>query len=272
MLRVLQLCSESLKEEVNRLCLHTEVENCTKDEKGIYCFVSLSERDNLLGYFFCQVNWETHSVYVAEVHDFGKRSREFLKDVYSVIYMYFTVYGFSRFEWRVCVDDPSADSYKEFVFAKGGRECGHLRQDILWTDGKLHDSIILEMLKEDFSIAAATQKDGETEGKQAVTESISVQNNVNLAKSVMKNTITDKPESDNKDNTESESGNKDDEKIHVFETKAPERRKIDHRKIRALKNAGWSNKKIAEEMHMKPNAVALSLYQHKELIEELQNV
>ncbi len=49
----------------------------------------------------------------------------------------------------------------------------------------------------------------------------------------------------------------------------PRRRKIDHGKIRALKNAGWSNKDIAGEMHMTPAAVANSLCTHKELIDGL---
>jgi len=49
-------------------------------------------------------------------------------------------------------------------------------------------------------------------------------------------------------------------------------RRIDHRKIRALKNAGWSNKEIADEMHMTPGAVANSLSTHKKLIEELKRV
>lgn len=50
------------------------------------------------------------------------------------------------------------------------------------------------------------------------------------------------------------------------------RNRIDHRKIRALKNAGWSNKKIADEMHMTPGGVANSLSTHKELIEELKRL
>jgi len=54
--------------------------------------------------------------------------------------------------------------------------------------------------------------------------------------------------------------------------KKPQRRAIDHRKIRALKTAGWSNKDIAGEMHMTPAAVAVSLSTHKELIEELKKI
>lgn len=54
--------------------------------------------------------------------------------------------------------------------------------------------------------------------------------------------------------------------------KAKRRGWVDHRKIRALKNAGWSNKEIADEMHMTPNSVAQSLSTHKELIEELKRI
>lgn len=55
-------------------------------------------------------------------------------------------------------------------------------------------------------------------------------------------------------------------------TKPKKRERIDHGKIRALKNAGWSNKDIADEMHMTPGAVANSLSTHKELIEELKKI
>ena len=54
--------------------------------------------------------------------------------------------------------------------------------------------------------------------------------------------------------------------------KEHERKRIDHRKIRALKNAGWPNQKIAEEMHMTPGSVSNSLSTHKELIEELKKI
>ena len=41
------------------------------------------------------------------------------------------------------------------------------------------------------------------------------------------------------------------------------RRPIDIGKIMALKNAGWKNKDIADEMHMDPQAVANAIYQYK---------
>lgn len=65
---------------------------------------------------------------------------------------------------------------------------------------------------------------------------------------------------------------KDNEGAKKGKEQKAERKRVDHRKIRALKNAGWSNKEIAEEMHMTPGAVANSLSTHKELIEELKRV
>lgn len=47
-----------------------------------------------------------------------------------------------------------------------------------------------------------------------------------------------------------------------------QRRKVDHGKIRALKNAGWSVKEIAEEMGMNPGSVSVSLHDHPNIIEE----
>lgn len=41
------------------------------------------------------------------------------------------------------------------------------------------------------------------------------------------------------------------------------RKKIDIGKIMALKNAGWKNKDIADEMRMDPQAVANAIYQYK---------
>ena len=41
------------------------------------------------------------------------------------------------------------------------------------------------------------------------------------------------------------------------------RKRIDIGKIMALKNAGWSNIKIADEMGMNPQSVANAIYQHK---------
>lgn len=47
------------------------------------------------------------------------------------------------------------------------------------------------------------------------------------------------------------------------ETEQKGRKRIDIGKIMALKNAGWSNVKIADEMGMNPQAVANAIYQHK---------
>lgn len=46
-----------------------------------------------------------------------------------------------------------------------------------------------------------------------------------------------------------------------------QRNRIDIGKIMALKNAGWSNVKIADEMGMQPQSVASAIYQYKKKCE-----
>lgn len=53
------------------------------------------------------------------------------------------------------------------------------------------------------------------------------------------------------------------------EPEKPKRRKIDIGKIMALKNAGWSREKIADEMGMTPNAVSNAVYAYKKKRGEL---
>ena len=74
------------------------------------------------------------------------------------------------------------------------------------------------------------------------------------------------PSKDNKD------GQRDKETAKRTIKEPSKRKRVDHGKIRALKNEGWSNKDIADEMHMTPRAVANSLSTHKELIGELKRI
>lgn len=49
----------------------------------------------------------------------------------------------------------------------------------------------------------------------------------------------------------------------VYDNKKADRKRVDIGKIMALRNAGWSNKKIAEEMGMTPSAVATQICLYK---------
>lgn len=67
-----------------------------------------------------------------------------------------------------------------------------------------------------------------------------------------------------------ESDSKEVKSVSICEEQPPEqeepkgkRKQIDIGKIMALKNAGWKNKDIADEMHMEPQAVASAIYQYK---------
>ena len=50
--------------------------------------------------------------------------------------------------------------------------------------------------------------------------------------------------------------------------KPPAKRRVDYGKIMALKNAGWSNAKIADEMGMTQGAVATALSTYRKKMRE----
>lgn len=58
----------------------------------------------------------------------------------------------------------------------------------------------------------------------------------------------------------------------VTEEQPKKREKIDIGKIMALKNAGWKNKDIADEMRMDPQAVANAIYNFKKKQGEVSSV
>lgn len=73
-------------------------------------------------------------------------------------------------------------------------------------------------------------------------------------------TVSETPESVSKG---AESGSVCEEQSTEQEEPKGKLRQIDIGKIMALKNAGWKNKDIADEMHMDPQAVASAIYQYR---------
>lgn len=55
-------------------------------------------------------------------------------------------------EWWGYKDNPAIKGYRKFIKRFGGRECGYMRQTSKLMDGKLHDSVMFEILKEDIKI------------------------------------------------------------------------------------------------------------------------
>lgn len=113
-------------------------------------FVSVNEDNEVLGYITYSINHLSKSCFNFGVISFDKGNIHFIKDVYQVIYNIFTLYHFNRIEWSCFVDNPAIKGYRNFIKRCGGKEVGYLKATNILMDQKLHDSVIFEIMKEDF--------------------------------------------------------------------------------------------------------------------------
>ena len=81
---------------------------------------------------------------------FDKGNMEFIKDVCEAVSDIFTKYHMNRISWFCYADNPAIRGYRNFIRRHGGRVCGHYRQYARLQDGKLHDSVMFEILADEY--------------------------------------------------------------------------------------------------------------------------
>ena len=113
-------------------------------------FVSIDESGEVIGYVGYSVAWIPRSAYQLAIISFDKGNLLFLKDVYQAIYDCFYKHNMNRLEWTCYADNPAIRGYRKFIELCGGVECGYRRQCMMLPDGKLHDQVRFEILKEEF--------------------------------------------------------------------------------------------------------------------------
>lgn len=118
-------------------------------ENGHY-FVSVDENDNVLGYITYSINYLSKSCFNFGLISFDKGNIKLVKDAYQVIYNIFNLYYFNKIEWNCFADNPAIKGYRNFIKKCGGREVGYLKATNVLMDQKLHDSVLFEIMKEDF--------------------------------------------------------------------------------------------------------------------------
>lgn len=121
-------------------------------------FVSVDRKENILGYITYAVDWASMSAYGFGIISFKGNSVEFARDVYQAVCDIFRKYGLNRMEWHAYADNPAIRGYRNFIKKYGGRECGYSRQVARLQDGKLHDSVMFEILAKEFKQKRRTQK------------------------------------------------------------------------------------------------------------------
>lgn len=121
------------------------------DNSYLHSFVSVDESGDILGYICYDVNWTLVSVLSFGAISFvPDGSITYVRDLLQCIDNIFMKYNFNRIEWWAAADNPAIRGYKNLCKRFGGREVGYLRQNTKLMDNKLHDSIIFEIMREDY--------------------------------------------------------------------------------------------------------------------------
>lgn len=115
-----------------------------------HCFVSVDSNNEVIGYISYSVDWEIMSVDGMAVISYSKGNLVFIRDLYKAIRDLFEVYHMNRVSWACYADNPALRGYRNFIKRYGGKECGYYRQIARLQDGKLHDSVVFEILESEF--------------------------------------------------------------------------------------------------------------------------
>lgn len=128
-----------------------EIIELSRSNSNIHDFVSVNKYKDVLGWIGYEIDWESKSA----IH-FGmccycdKPSVQFARDLRQAIDNIFNIYHLNRIEWRCYADNPAIRGYRNFCKKYGGREVGTLKQTTLLMDGKIHDTVIFELMAEDY--------------------------------------------------------------------------------------------------------------------------
>lgn len=129
-------------------CGEYRIELCD-NTSNVHQFVSVDKNNNVIGYISYSVDWDSESASQFAIISYDKGNLLFIRDVQKAINNIFFKYNFNRMEWWGYKDNPAINGYRKFIKRFGGRECGYLRQTSKLMDGKLHDSVMFEILKQD---------------------------------------------------------------------------------------------------------------------------
>ena len=121
-------------------------------------FVSIDKYERIIGYITYDIDWESMSVDNFGVISFYKGNLLFIKDLYTAICEIFEKYHLNRMSWWCYADNPAIKGYRKFIRKCGGRECGYTSQSAKFMDGKLHDSVLFEILACEFKTRGKIKK------------------------------------------------------------------------------------------------------------------
>ena len=121
------------------------------EDNNIYTrqFAFLSN-DKITGYFSYSLDNSSKSLYNMGILSFEKVNYKFIKAVLAHIKWLFDERIIDRIEFFAYEDNPAIKGYDKIIKRFGGKRVGKLTRSQKLYDGKLHNTILYEILREDY--------------------------------------------------------------------------------------------------------------------------
>lgn len=113
-------------------------------------FASIDKNGNLIGYIgYSFDDYSGYAKWFGILSFTDEPNPEFGLDVLRVFDDIFYKFSMNRIEFSVFADNPVIKSYRAFIKRYGGKEVCTLRETNRLMDGRMHDSVIFEILYQD---------------------------------------------------------------------------------------------------------------------------
>ncbi len=110
---------------------------------------AILDNNEVIGCISYDINWAAKVAYNFGIISF-KQSLVFGKDLLKIIDNIFIEYNMNKIEFWAFSDNPAIKHYYKFIDKFGGRTIGISKQSNMLMDGKLHDSVMFELFRDDY--------------------------------------------------------------------------------------------------------------------------
>ena len=115
-----------------------------------YNFVYVDENDDITGYFSYKINWISKNICNFGLISFKDNNVAFIRDVIKHIRHMLDDVGIQRIEFWAYKENPANRAYQKLVKKFGGAKVATLHNVNMLSDGRLHDMVIYEILRENY--------------------------------------------------------------------------------------------------------------------------
>jgi len=120
------------------------------EDDNRWFFVSVDERDNVIGYISFVVDRDANQVRSVGAISFQLGNLIFAKDLIYLVDDIFTKYHFNRLEWCCVSGNPVLPTYIRWCTKHGGQQVAHEHECVRTIDGVVRDSFTFEILAKNY--------------------------------------------------------------------------------------------------------------------------